>query len=285
MNTQPQTIIISSALNTPLTATEQDDLDRPLTPTEQADLDSHLSIIKTSFITMIKSLAYIHINRLYRGDGSRKWAQFCKDELNISPRYGYYYIEAFSVLNEIEAHNTQTHEPLPTPTRLEQTRALAQSDLIVTTWQNATRRFGDNPTGKQIRQAIEADVTTEQALIMRGVTDTAVISALANLAQKSDNGYQVVTELMTTGYLQLGDSEDAIPLADVRLADLRRYEDDMRREAIARRVANEGGVVITVFPNNPQKTARALLAHMTTSQAYELSILLDEGLEQNRTPD
>jgi len=65
----PQTIIISSALNTPLTPTEQTDLDRPLTPTEQADLDRHLSIIKTSFITMIKSLAYIHINRLYRGDG------------------------------------------------------------------------------------------------------------------------------------------------------------------------------------------------------------------------
>jgi len=224
---------------------------------------------------MIKSLAHIHANRLYRGDGSRTWAEFCKDELNISPRYGYYYIEAFSVLNEIEAYNTQTHEPLPTPTRLEQTRALAQSDLIVTTWQNATRRFGDNPTGKQIRQAIEADVTTEQALIMRGVTDTAVISALANLAQKSDNGYQVVTELMTTGYLQLGDSEDAIPLADVRLADLRRYEDDMRREAIARRVANEGGVVVTIYPQNQAKTISMLAKVLTTEQIKGLCVEMD----------
>lgn len=252
----------------------------PLTATEQAELQRHLSIIRTSFIAMVTSLATIHAKRLYRGDdGSRTWAQFCKDELNISPRYGYYYIEAFSVLTEIEAHNTQTNTPLPTPARLEQTRALAESDLIVDTWQNATRRYGDNPTGKQIRQTIETDVTTEQALIMRGVTDGAVISALTELAQKSDSGYQVVTELMTTGYLQMGDDEDAIPLADVRLADLRRYEDELKREAIARRVASEGGVVVTIFPHNPQKTARALLAHMTSSQAYELSILLDEGIK------
>jgi len=258
---------------------------QPLTQDEQILLEHHLSVIKVSFVLMIKSIAVIHTQRLYRGDGSQTWAEFCKKSLNFSERYGHYFIQAFSILDAIETYNTTAPDPLPLPSREAQTRALsdAPKELIIEVWQQTTARYA-NPTSRNIKETI-TDVTTEQALIMRGVTDTAVISALTNLAQKSDNGYQVVTELMTTGYLQLGGDEDAIPLADVRLADLRRYEDDMRREAIARRVANEGGVVVTVYPNNPQKTARALLAHMTTSQAYELSILLDEGLEQNRTLD
>lgn len=255
-------------------------INEPLKPAEKAELEAHLTIIRTSFIAMVTSLATIHAKRLYRGeDGLRTWENFCRAELDFSARWGYYYIEAFTVLAEIESYNATSDTPLPAPTSLAQTRALAQTDLITTVWQATTARYGEKPTGKQITQTAN-DMTTEQALMLRGVTDGGVIVALSELAQKSDNGYAIVQELLATGYLQgAGDGEDAIRLQDVRVADLRRWEDDTRKEAIMRRVANEGGINVVIYPQNAEKTARALLGHLTTSQAYELSILL----EQTRT--
>ena len=239
------------------------------TPAEQDELNTHLNIINHSFITMIRSLAYIHKHRLYRGDdGLRTWRDFCKSELKMSERYGYYYIEAFSVLSEIETYNATTDTPLPEPTHLQQTRALAQTDNIVAVWQSVTSRY-DNPTGKQIKSAI-ADVTIEQVLIMKGVTDTDVITRLATLYHKSDTGHEIVTEIVTTGYLQTGDEDEAIPLQQVRVSDLARHEKAIRQEAIMRRIADDGGVVITVYPSNPTKTIKALRSVMTGEQLYTL---------------
>lgn len=117
------------------------------------------------------------------------------------------------------------------------------------------------------------DVTVKEALIMKGVADADVIEALSNLAEKSEHGRGVVTELLVTGYLQ--SEGDAIPLADVRLRDLKAYEDEQRKEAIMRRVADEGGVVITVFPDNPLKTIKALRTTLTSEQIRSLAIEME----------
>lgn len=120
---------------------------------------------------------------------------------------------------------------------------------------------------------------------MRGVTDTDVITRLANLYHKSETGYGVVTELLATGYLQMGDEDEAIPLQQVRVSDLARHEQAIRREAIMRRIADDGGIVITVYPDNPAKTIKALQSVMTGfSQITHLIRPQSPELEQNRTP-
>ena len=244
----------------------------PLTVQEQQTLEHHLAIIRTSFLVMIKTLSVIHAQKLYRGaDGSRTWERFCKEELNFSARYGSYFITAFSILETIEEHNTTTDQPLPLPSKEAHTRALSDAprEMIVEGWQATTQKYGANPTARNIRQTIE-EMTVSEALIMRGVTDGAVLTVLESIADKSEHGRGIVTELLNTGYLQPLDEEDAIPLSDVRLADLRHYEEAQRKEAIARRVADEGGVVITVYPNNPTKTAGILRGSMTSEQLRDL---------------
>lgn len=245
----------------------------PLTPLEQDSLEHHLAIIKSSFVIMVRSLAIIHSQRLYRGeDGLQTWAQFCQRHLNFSARLGYYFVQACEVLDTIEAHN-QNNLALPLPTNEAQTRVLATTDdLIIPVWQATTARYGDSPTARNIKDTI-ADMTTKEALLAVGVTDVDVIEALETLADKSSTGYKFVTELVVTGYLQ-GSDEDAIPLADVRVADLRRWEDDNRREAIARRVADAGGVVITIYPSDMRQTARALAQVMGYDGLQSLKVMI-----------
>jgi len=245
---------------------------QPLSQSEQDSLNHHLSVIKVSFALMIKSLAIIYSQRLYRGiDGGRTWQSFCETELNFGERLGYYFVKAYSVLETIEEYNATAPDPLPLPARESQTRALLSTppDLIVPVWQATIARYGNNPTNKQITEMVQ-DVTVKEALIMKGISDADVLEALSTLAEKSEHGRTVVTELLVTGYLQASGDGDAIPLADLRLVDLKRYEDEQRREAIMRRVADEGGVVLTVYPNDSKKTAKILLASMTDDQAYGL---------------
>lgn len=256
----------------------------PLSIEEQHLLDQNLSIVKSSFIIMIRALSVIHSLRLYRGEGNRTWSEFCITELDFSPRMGHYFITAFSILETIEAHNATTPDPLPLPNKEAQTRALSATapDLIIPVWEAVTAKYGDNPTAKNIH-TVANDMTVSEALILHGVTDGAVLSALENLADKSEHGRTVVTELLTTGYLQSGDN-DAIPLADVRIIDLKRYEDEQRKEAIMRRVADEGGISITIYPDNPTKTAGALVAHMPIAQVARLRWVLAEICQKVETP-
>ncbi len=225
-------------------------IDTPLTPAESQILAHHLEIIRTSFVTMVRSIGYIYHHRLYRGNGHRTWQKFCADELNFSARYGWYFIEAFSVLSQIEEHNATTPAPLPIPAKLAQTRALAQTDdLLITTWQIATTQH-DNPTARQI-------ASISHDLMMAGVSYP-VANILGEIALKNANGAGLVRELVTTGYLQFDEEENAIALGDVRVTDLRRYQDELRKEAMLQRVASEGGVVITVYPSDLERTAKAL---------------------------
>lgn len=245
------------------------------TPLSQQEIDTlnyHLETIRISFVLMIKSLAQIHKLKLYRGEqGNQTWSDFCKNSLNFSARYGHLFIQAFSVLESIELYNNDAIDPLPLPNKEAQTRALSTipKDLVIPVWQATTAKYGNNPTGKQITE-MSKDVTVSEALIMRGVANADVLEALSTLADKSESGRGVVTELLVTGYLQVGEEADAIPLADVRVMDLRRYEQDVKREAIARRITEQGGVVVTIYPDNPTKTAGILLASMTSEQAYDL---------------
>lgn len=250
----------------------------PLSIEEQHLLEQNLSIVKSSFIIMIRALSVIHSLRLYRGDGNRTWSEFCTTELDFSPRMGHYFITAFSILETIEAYNQTAPDPLPLPNKEAQTRALsdAPKELIIDVWQATTAKYGDSPTARHIKETI-ADMTISEALILRGVTDGAVLSALENLADKSPHGAGVVSELLNTGYLQPGDDEDAIPLQDIRIADLRHYEDNQRREAIARRIADSGGVTVVIYPNDPIKTAGVLRGVMTDEQAYDLWFNLGES--------
>ena len=242
----------------------------PLSEDEQIALNHHLRVIKQSFIAMIRSLAYIHKNRLYRGNGGRTWAQFCEDELNYSPRYGNYLVSAFTILETIETHNGVSDETLPLPTNEAQTRALSvskQADVIIETWRGAVARGGVNAPKRVI-------IEVYNELVSSGVNkDTA--QTLARVAD-TKTGDSIITELLTSGYLQTGDEDETIPLADVRSLDVTRYINELRRETIMQRVAQDGGVNVTIYPDNPARTAKALLAHMTTSQAYELSILLED---------
>jgi hypothetical protein len=256
----------------------------PLTESEQQALEHHLSVIQVSFALMVKSIAIIHVQRLYRGiDGNQTWAEFCKNSLNFSARLGHYFVTAFSILETIELFNETAPAPLPLPLKEAHTRALSDSpkELIIEVWQQTIARYGDNPTARNIRETIE-DMTISEALIMHGVTDVDVLGMLTTLADKNEHGHGLVTELLNTGYLQIGDEDDAIPLVDVRVADLRRYQDDVKREAIARRVADEGGVTITIYPDNPTKTAGALVAHMPINQLMRLRGVLAEICEKQK---
>jgi hypothetical protein len=238
----------------------------PMTDSEKHRLDEYLKIIRTSFITTVKTLAKIHSERLYRGnDGTRTWAQFCEDELNFSARLGYYFVRAFQVLEAIESNP----EPLPLPTHEAQTRALlpAPPELIIPIWQQTITRYGDNPTAKQIGNIIDQ-------------LTPPVASALKTLAEKSAHGSEIVSEIITTGYLQIGDADEAIPIEEIRLADLTRYEQMLRNEAIARRIAQDGGVNCTIYPADSQRTARLLLKLLSASQATELAYALIKACDE-----
>lgn len=238
----------------------------PMTEGEKHRLHEYLKIIRTSFLTTVKTLAKIHSDRLYRGDdGMRTWAKFCEDELNFSARLGYYFVKAFQVLEVIECSS----EPLPLPTHEAQTRALLATppELIIPVWKQTVTVYGDNPTAKQITNIIDQLAPP-------------VASALQNLAEKSVHGADIVSEIITTGYLQIGDADEAIPLEEIRLADLTRYEQVLRNEAIARRIAQDGGVNCTVYPADSHRTARSLLKLLTPLQATELAQALMRACDE-----
>lgn len=241
----------------------------PLSDDEQLELQHHLTIIKTSVIATIRALAHIHQKRLYRGDGGRSWAEFCQSELNFSPRYGHYLVSAFAVLETIEGYNEVADDPLPLPVNEGQARALSAlpKDVIVATWQATVKQHGTGASRKTITEVY-------QALKQAGASE-ATAETLGKLAN-TQTGATIANELLSTGYLQTGDIDEVIPLEQLRPDDVTRYMNDLRRENIMQRVANEGGVSVTIYPADSERTAKALMQWLNPKQAYELSIILDE---------
>lgn len=231
---------------------------------EEIELQHHLKVIRSSFIQMVKALAIIHSKKLYRGqNGKRTWAEFCRDELNFSERYGYYFVEAFSVLGQIDEYNqSNPNTELPYPQNLKQTKALAKADDIIGAWMRATQKY-TTPTAKQISETIQA---LKNELVMAGVSEqTAMIITNTNPTHIT---YEIIAEVIQTGYLQIAD--EVIPATDIRPQDIIRYEDELRREQILQKIAERGGVSVTIYPHDPLKTAKSLIQHIPQDQIIQL---------------
>lgn len=230
----------------------------PLTPHEKEELEHHLTIIEGSFARMVKSLAHIYYTRLYRGDDGRQtWAQFCERRLNFSARHGHYFVKAFDTLQTI------TESELPPPTKLAQTRALSAipKDYVLETWAGVYRQFGDKATAKNIT-TIYNDLKDAGAV-------GSVARTLATLAD-TDEGKEAIGDVLVTGYLQWNDS--IVPIEQANMRDIENYTDAMRREARARELANEGGMLITIYPDNAEKTRANLEKVLTDEQINALLI-------------
>jgi hypothetical protein len=239
----------------------------PLSDDETIELQHHLTVIKTSVISLIRSLAHIYQKRLYRGDGSRTWAEFCQQELNFSPRYGYYLVQAFTVLQTIEAHNQTADKPLPLPSNEAQARALSAipNDAIVATWQATLARHGVSASRKTVldvyHELVNAGAKEETAQILGQLANT-------------KTGLAIAEDVLVSGYLQTSDDDDAIPLSDLRPVDVSRYHNTLRHELIMQRVAREGGVPVIIYPQNTVQTAKILGQLLTVDQLKELAVLL-----------
>lgn len=237
-----------------------------LTKDEESELNHQLKIVKTSFTNTVRALAVIYTKKLYRGhDGKRTWQEFCEQDLGFSGRYGHYFVKAFSVLEQIDQHN-QSHpdEQLPYPTNLRQVRELTKSNNVIEVWQ-LTIKNHQVPTAKTISDTSN-QIKTE--LEHAGVRSD-VAHGIA-LSMKSSIGQQIIQEILQTGYLQIAD--EIIPANEIRSNDVERYESEIRRELFLQKVADRGGVCITIYPDDLAKTAKALIQHI---QPEAISLLIE----------
>lgn len=220
-----------------------------LTTQEKTELEHHLRIIKSSFIQMVKSLGVIYYKKLYRGDnGKRTWAEFCQQELNFSSRYGYYFVQGFNALRKIDEYNEGEYEKLPYPSDLSQLRALSGADDVVQVWKKVAK------TGDISQRSI---IRTKELLEVEGRLTTVGLSQecinTLMTGYNTSTGKEIIDEILTTGYLQTGDF--VLSAQDIRPKDILDYETALRREKMLQKIAEQGGVTITIYPDNPQKTA------------------------------
>ena len=127
-----------------------------LTATEQAALVDYESRIEGTlshaWISVAGWLKAIHDGKLYRGQGDRTWADYCRERWGKTREWGYKLIEAASVIENVKL--ALHEEPVAgNAWELAPLAALPASEQAEV-WQDAVALYG-TPTAKQVKAIVD----------------------------------------------------------------------------------------------------------------------------------